>query len=211
MKGPKQIYFLRPIGQEGPIKIGCSINVKSRLSTVLLWSPVKLEIAAVTNGGHEYERQLHARFARQRLHGEWFAPCPDLTNLIRSIANGGDLPAVEARPHRWNRDPSADEIEKIVQAYAAGASLVEIGQILNWSTSKVRRVLIMNGQTPRRAGRVDGMALENISRAKQMQQLRRQGATLQVIADKFGLTRQRVEQVLKKAASDFLDAESLAA
>lgn len=211
MKGPKQIYFLRPVGQDGPIKIGCSISPIRRLTAIQIWSPVKLEIAAVTSGGHEYERQLHARFARQRLHGEWFAPCPDLTNLIRSIANGGELPSLEARPHRLNRDPSAEEIDKIVEAYAAGAGLVEIGRIVNWSATKVRRILLMNGQSTRRVGGVAGIALEHIARARQMQQLRRQGATLQVIADKFGLTRQRVEQVLKKAARDFSDSESLAA
>lgn len=211
MKGSKQIYFMRPVGQDGPIKIGCSISPIGRLSAIQIWSPVKLELAAVTSGGHEYERQLHARFARQRLHGEWFAPCPDLTNLIRSIAKGGELPPLEDRPHRLNRDPSAEEIDKIIEAYEAGAGLVEIGKIVNWSATKVRRVLLMNGQSIRRKGGVDGIALEHIARARQMQQLRRQGATLQAIADKFGLTHQRVEQVLKKAARDFSDTESLAA
>jgi hypothetical protein len=41
-------------------------------------SPVRLSILALTTGARDVERSYHERFAAHRLHGEWFAPHPDI-------------------------------------------------------------------------------------------------------------------------------------
>ena len=199
MKAGKKIYFLRPIGQDGPIKIGCSINPVNRLQVFLIWSPLRLELVGVADGGHEYERDLHARFARQRLHGEWFAPSPDLTNLINQINNGHSLP-IPNRAHRLNRESSADEIEKICAAYASGASLPQIGASIGWSNAKVRRILLMENMVIRTQGRPIGPDLEFIQRARAIEKMRRRGCSYGEIGKEFSISRQRVEQILKKIA-----------
>lgn len=90
----KTVYFLRPIGKNGPIKIGCSMHPIKRLRTVEIWSPQKLEIAASAPGSHFHENALHHRFANQRLHGEWFKASAELTALIDSVIATGALPPV---------------------------------------------------------------------------------------------------------------------
>lgn len=203
MKGEKHIYFLRPVGQPGPIKIGCSINPAGRLATVLIWSPIKLEIAAMIVGGHDFERMLHDRFARQRLHGEWFEACPALTELVSNIAKGGGLPQLEPRRHRTNRDPSAAEIEAITAAYEKGTRVKEIGLTLGWSMTKVNRVLdiAMPNRARHKRGRPAGFVdLAAAARAGSIYRRRLQGFTIQKIANEEGVSRQRVHQILAKFA-----------
>lgn len=72
----RRIYF---IGSEaGPIKIGVADCAKSRLETLQTGSPVKLFIMAEMSGGPNIERSYHEKFSEHRLHGEWFAPHPDI-------------------------------------------------------------------------------------------------------------------------------------
>lgn len=83
-----RLYFIRESGGVGPIKIGCSRKIAQRLAGLQSGSPVILEILADIHGGHGLERMLHYDFAKHRLHGEWFEPCPELLALIDKI-NGG--------------------------------------------------------------------------------------------------------------------------
>lgn len=70
------VYF---IGSEaGPIKIGYSLRPETRLRDLRLGSPVALDIMAAVEGSPSMERAYHALFAEHRLHGEWFAPHPDI-------------------------------------------------------------------------------------------------------------------------------------
>jgi hypothetical protein len=83
------VYFLRPVGAAGPIKIGCSFSPEARLRTYLTWSPVPLEIAAlIRGGGSGLENRLHHHFRAQWLHHEWFAPSEELSAVIDSAAAG---------------------------------------------------------------------------------------------------------------------------
>lgn len=108
------IYFLRPVGQRGPVKMGCSRLPESRLQTFLPWSPVELEIAATCPGDFALERRLHGLFAAQHLRGEWFSASIELDALIRNIAKGRavasliDLKA-EVVPFR-ERPPKSAEV-----------------------------------------------------------------------------------------------------
>lgn len=84
----REVYFLRPVGQVGPIKIGCSVNAKERLFAMNLSSPIPLELLAVVPGSARIERAIHVIFEKQRSHGEWFFPSPKLIKLIDDLIGG---------------------------------------------------------------------------------------------------------------------------
>lgn len=86
--GRRRVYFIRPVGQQGPIKIGVSAHPKARLTTYMSWSPVKLEIIASTPGSLALERAIHNCFADAFLHSEWFEATPRLLKFIADIQAG---------------------------------------------------------------------------------------------------------------------------
>jgi hypothetical protein len=87
----RHVYFLRPVGQPGPVKIGCSEAPKERLQTFMTWSPFPLEIAAFTPGWRSEESCLQSMFAADHSHGEWFHASERLTALIEAVAEGVPL------------------------------------------------------------------------------------------------------------------------
>ncbi len=91
----KTVYFLRPIGQAGPIKIGCSKEPMKRLRSVEIWSPLMLEVVAAVPGGHADESVLHQMFGDNRLHGEWFDITPELQSVLDYVAKAGRLPPLD--------------------------------------------------------------------------------------------------------------------
>lgn len=90
----KQVYFVRPAGCIGPVKIGCSVAPEGRMRTMLGWSPIPLEVAASCPGEHEDEIAVHHRFAHLSLHGEWFAVDGELADLIQYVAENGKIPPI---------------------------------------------------------------------------------------------------------------------
>lgn len=91
----KLVYFMRPVGERGPIKIGCSKIPEHRLRSLEIWSPLKLEIIASAPGSHREESILHRMFIDQRRHGEWFEVTPDLEALIAQVKATGELPELD--------------------------------------------------------------------------------------------------------------------
>lgn len=87
MKGSR-VYFLRPVGADGPVKIGTSAAPWHRLATYANWSPIPLEIAAEIEGGVTLERRFHAKFRHLHSHHEWFRASPDLTATIAALRAG---------------------------------------------------------------------------------------------------------------------------
>lgn len=88
------VYFVKPVCAEGPIKIGCSRYPSARISTIGLWSPVRLELVASAKGSFAHENALHRKFAAQRLHGEWFEYSASLGLIIDHVVKRGKLPNV---------------------------------------------------------------------------------------------------------------------
>lgn len=74
------IYFVQA-GEGGPIKIGYSVAPEERVKDFQCGNPWKLRLLRAFPGGVEEERELHARFAADRMHGEWFKPTPELVRL----------------------------------------------------------------------------------------------------------------------------------
>lgn len=85
------VYFLRPIGMLGPIKIGCSHRPLERLDQLVRWSPWPLEIAASAEGCFPMEKKLHHMFKGELSHFEWFRPSPALLRGIDALLDGKTL------------------------------------------------------------------------------------------------------------------------
>lgn len=102
----RTVYFIRPIGAEGPVKIGVSVTPWLRLEEMMRWSPLPLEIVATIKGGHDVEVQFHAKFKRLHSHKEWFRADPELSTTIAAIQAGvfdiASLPPGEYVTHARN-------------------------------------------------------------------------------------------------------------
>ena len=81
----ERIYFLQTV-HGGPIKIGKTSDLMKRLSAIQNACPYELQLLGLLDEGTRLygvtERQLHDRFVLSRLHGEWFAPDPELLGFI---------------------------------------------------------------------------------------------------------------------------------
>lgn len=91
---PKMVYFIKPVGMPGPVKIGCSRGPVVRLSGLTAWSPWPLEIIATCLGDGKLEKQLHEHFAEYHSHREWFHAHPAILETAQKIAAG--IPPHEA-------------------------------------------------------------------------------------------------------------------
>jgi len=80
------VYFVKPAGMPGPIKIGYAAHFGDRFRKLQAGSPIPLEAMRVVDGTAQTELALHRKFAAHRLHGEWFAPCADLLAFIAEPA-----------------------------------------------------------------------------------------------------------------------------
>lgn len=94
------VYFIKPVGQLGPIKIGFTVRVAHRLHDHEVQSPLLLELICTAPGGPQDERLVHECFADQQMHGEWFAWSKGLQAVIDHVGATGALPELK-RP--WPR------------------------------------------------------------------------------------------------------------
>ena len=114
----KKIYFIKPVGMAGPIKIGCSKWPEHRLVEIGRWSPIDLEIMARGAGSHELERFIHRMFADQRSHKEWFHSTPELVNRINLVKAGADVAAAFGAVAYYRKGQSWPSIPKFRAASA---------------------------------------------------------------------------------------------
>ena len=78
------VYFVR--GETtGHIKIGYSTDCANRIVQLQNGAPERLVMICTTHGDRRLEKQLHERFAKDRVHGEWFAPSAELLDFIDEI------------------------------------------------------------------------------------------------------------------------------
>ncbi len=92
MTSRRFVYFIKPIGMDGPIKIGCANKPEQRLIDLMSWCPFPLKIMATVPGGFAEERRLHQMFAADRLRAEWFRTTRELLGFIETIRETGSLP-----------------------------------------------------------------------------------------------------------------------
>jgi hypothetical protein len=106
MSGPERTYAPKPRpvrgvvyfigGNDGPVKIGFTNHLEHRLATLRCSSPVPLGVLATVEGPPELERDYHRRFAAHRLHGEWFARCPEIEAEIERLTTHSGRRVLEA-------------------------------------------------------------------------------------------------------------------
>lgn len=80
----RRVYFVQSV-VGGRVKIGIAEDPEVRLRAMQTGSPFELRILATSEGGRSVESALHKKFAASRSHGEWFEPCDELMEFIRSI------------------------------------------------------------------------------------------------------------------------------
>jgi hypothetical protein len=85
------IYFIKPKGMAGPIKIGCSDKPALRLYAQMVASPFPLEIMVSIPGDRNLERNLHECFADCHSHCEWFHPNKRLIDGIAALQAGATV------------------------------------------------------------------------------------------------------------------------
>jgi hypothetical protein len=92
------IYIIQA-GDGGPIKIGfTNVDPHGRFHTIQSHNVTKLVLLAVFDGDRQREKELHHRFAKSHLHGEWFSPDDA---LLKFIAKMPKPPEPKGR-QKWN-------------------------------------------------------------------------------------------------------------
>lgn len=112
----QRVYFLRPVGQPGPIKIGCSEVPEERLTAYAAWSPVELELLGTIPGSMRLEAQIQASVAADHFRGEWFHATPAvLATVEAALAGRLDVAALPAPRRVWaNRTRRPADLEAAV-------------------------------------------------------------------------------------------------
>jgi len=71
------VYFIQCGSSKGPIKVGVSNDIDKRIETLQIGCPWRLKLIAKikpNSDNHAYylEGQLHNKFKRHHMRGEWF-------------------------------------------------------------------------------------------------------------------------------------------
>ena len=64
------------------VKIGYSCNIEDRMSALQTGAPAPLKLLGKIPGGSDKEKELHRKFSKYRLGGEWFTIEGDLENYL---------------------------------------------------------------------------------------------------------------------------------
>ncbi len=89
------IYFVHD-EPHGSLKIGCSGNVPSRLSSIQTDNPAALVLLGTLPGDRPEEARLHDLFAAWRGKGEWFRADVELLAAVRLLLSKNGTPQTVA-------------------------------------------------------------------------------------------------------------------
>jgi hypothetical protein len=93
MKYTPKIYFIESY-QQRAVKIGWTgYYLPSRVSTLQMGNPFRLELVGAVTGYREDEKSLHEKFEQYHIRGEWFSThkARDLQQLLRDVRCGTEL------------------------------------------------------------------------------------------------------------------------
>jgi len=91
------IYFIKPAGMDGPIKIGISTSPHMRLDGLMAWSPFPLDVIGSVKGTHADEIFLHSCFVAAHSHREWFHSSPELRSAIADVLEAGSVSVLHGK------------------------------------------------------------------------------------------------------------------
>jgi hypothetical protein len=83
------VYFVEAIGA-GAVKIGYTATpVRQRVHGMQANCPHSLRVLGTMVGDEHFEHELHRRFGRFRLRGEWFELTPEIRSFVDAAREGG--------------------------------------------------------------------------------------------------------------------------
>ena len=83
------LYFIQ-CDDDGPIKIGVTVDLSGRLQALQLANHHELKIIATENASLKREKELHERFGYLKIRGEWFKPGNELLAYIDVLRESQD-------------------------------------------------------------------------------------------------------------------------
>ena len=78
---PDHLYVIQ--SEDGPIKIGRSVNPKARVASLQTASPSRLRLVRLYPSEGHRERSLHRTFSPLHVRGEWF--CAEVLPLLDEL------------------------------------------------------------------------------------------------------------------------------
>lgn len=87
------------------VKIGFSNNPWTRLKVAQSNCPVELSMAAILDGGTDFEIELHRLFAKDHVRGDWYRLSPEILGFI-ALDPTPERP-IDGRKVRWAKARSA--------------------------------------------------------------------------------------------------------
>jgi hypothetical protein len=87
--GKRFIYFMKPKGHLGPIKIGTARSPITRLKQIERSSPYRMEIIGAVIGTPRDESFLHRTLWPHHSHGEWFHPNEEVLSAVEKVIKFG--------------------------------------------------------------------------------------------------------------------------
>lgn len=79
------VYFVQA-GEDGPIKIGRTSDVRTRLERMQTGSHAPLRLLCVVPGAGRMEAAFHRALEASRMGGEWFRPTRELRATVEELA-----------------------------------------------------------------------------------------------------------------------------
>lgn len=148
------VYFIKPVGMDGPVKIGFSHAPWERVKTLSTWSPFELELIGHVHGTFEDEQYLHKCCIDLHSHREWFNSSDELYQAIRQILASGSVNAVrgwlspKGSIKKKARKPIPPEARRYLsygrKVMWAERKLRRIGERTNWCTPDDVKDIICN-------------------------------------------------------------------
>src|SRR5581483_10346318 len=135
------IYFIRDV-HSGLVKIGASKKPWKRLQSLQTGAAGLLEMAVVIDGEDADEHALHARFAAERVRGEWFRADGLLGAFIRELE----------RSSRAIPAPVTTHGEQAAIVKATGLSKAYVNQIFLGQRAPAWGLALIFEKTGRRVG-----------------------------------------------------------
>jgi hypothetical protein len=111
----RRVYFIGPHLRNGyPVKIGVARDPRERMKSFQTGHPERLHLHAVAYGDNQYEKLLHAKFARYKIENganrEWFVLKGALLKLVAELSTHLDSYLAEIDEQR----PTKNALDRLL-------------------------------------------------------------------------------------------------
>jgi hypothetical protein len=121
------IYFIRINAGGRPIKIGKSVDVRTRYDQLNTFMPFDTELLGVMEGGAKEEKKLHRLFKKHHMKREWFSSSDEILEFVHNNASS----EINTPTHGWSGRWFYEEI--------CFSNKIEIGK--RYNHSDVRKMI----------------------------------------------------------------------